>query len=337
MTFAKAATQAQQTVTVTASNAYGSASVTFQMSCVMQVLKPADFDLIWITDKTGQSDLALNPPYPPGAFTWHIDINESALPEPVNALWWRPDAHVAGTGPGTGYHPCVRLSPQPAGLPTGVKRWIMAALHAGYGRAHDLGLAERRGIPAGRPGRRSQLHLVGVAREPEPADPDGVQRADGVRPDPEGRADRRAGDRRRPEARRDPLRHDQPSHPGCRHQDRARPFECRQGLVRHNRHPAGPARPRDGILRRQQGDQHLPGRGHLRRLGARDHHGGRRPIPCYSTRGLGDIGTEIGAFEGAVSGDPAPTESRSFKIGTATTAASTTKRYTPVDADKNKT
>ena len=55
---------------------------------------------------------------------------------------------------------------------------------------------------------------------------------------------------------------------------------------------------------------------------------------CYSTRGLGDIGTEIGAFEGAVSGDPAPTESRSFKIGTAEGRDGLGRYYNYLSADE---
>lgn len=124
LTFAKTATFAQQTVTVRASNSAGSVDATFQVSCIMQVLAVADVTISWRTDKTGASDNTLTPPIPVGFFTWHFDVRESSLPETVTALWWRPDAHVAGQGPGTGYHPCIRLNPQPTGLPAGVARWV---------------------------------------------------------------------------------------------------------------------------------------------------------------------------------------------------------------------
>lgn len=336
MTFAKAATQAQQTVTVTASNAYGSASVTFQMSCVMQVLKPADFDLIWITDKTGQSDLALNPPYPLGAFTWHIDINESALPEPVNALWWRPDAHVAGTGPGTGYHPCVRLSPQPAGLPTGVKRWIMRRCTPVTGA--PMISAWLNVVDTLRVG-RDVVHNFIWSASPANLNPltqmefSGPMASDLTQKvvltgAPAIAADPKLGVTLSVTiSQATPAVVTKTAH-GLSNADKVW-FDTTDTLpaplVRGTEYFVVNKATNTFQVSATSGGTALA----TTSAGAGTH-------TCYSTRGLGDIGTEIGAFEGAVSGDPAPTESRSFKIGTATTAASTTKRYTPVDADRNK-
>ena len=111
LTFPKTATQALQTVTVTAKNAFGEVSATFRMSCMMQTITPADLVISWRTDKSGVGGTDGAITIPAGFFTWHADLREGNLPEAVKALWWRPDAHAAGTGPGTGYHPMIRTSP----------------------------------------------------------------------------------------------------------------------------------------------------------------------------------------------------------------------------------
>ncbi|MER2509185.1 MAG: hypothetical protein ABTQ27_10550, partial [Amaricoccus sp.] len=117
LTFVKTATLAEQTVTVTAANEHGSVSTSFRLSVAMKGIDLADVTLSIRADATDQSTTTV----PAGFGTWHIDLREANYPEAITAVWWRGDAHVAGSGPGTGYHPMIRH-------PSVANRWIARAV-----------------------------------------------------------------------------------------------------------------------------------------------------------------------------------------------------------------
>jgi len=123
ITIAKTSLQALQTVTVRAANASGYVETNFQMSVIMGVINLADVVLTIRADTTGGT--ATN--VPAGFATWHFDLTAPppgvAALSNVTRLWWRGDAHVTGTGPGTGYYPCIPH-------PTVANRWIARACTA---------------------------------------------------------------------------------------------------------------------------------------------------------------------------------------------------------------
>lgn len=120
--FDTAALQKPQTVTVTASNAAGSVSASFRMAVLLKPLDLADLTLTIQAPDDGSA--AWTGSFGADGATWIVDLKEENYPQAITALWWRPTAHVEGSGPGTGYFPMIRH-------PSVAKRWIARGLKDG--------------------------------------------------------------------------------------------------------------------------------------------------------------------------------------------------------------